>query len=174
LFITSSGPRRVAAPLLAAGLSALTLGACGGSDSATGSPSENDRDTARLKLNQCLREHGIDVPDTPGKGGVVRVERDEVEKVLGGPCKKLQQAAFGSISEEDRQEFEDAFQRFAQCMRDNGVDVPDVTVGSGRGPSRARVDGNDPKVEAASRKCRSKLPRGGPGGGVVFGAGPRR
>ena len=43
---------------------------------------------------------------------------------MNGPCKKYQTAAVGNISEEDRQEMQDSFQKFSQCMRDNGVDVP--------------------------------------------------
>lgn len=169
--------RRGAAALLAAGLSALALGACGGSGAAeSASATDNERETARLKLEQCLRENGVELPARPGAGGgAVRVDRAKVEKAIEGPCKNEQQAAVGTISEKDRQEFEDAVAKFSQCMRDNGVDVPDVVMG-GPGPSttRSRVDRDDPKVRAAQEKCQSKLPRGGPGGGGLRFAGPPR
>ena len=63
---------------------------------------------------------------------------------------------------------QDSFQKFSQCMRDNGVDVPDI--GSGGGPSRGRpgrIDQDDPDVQTAPKTCQSKLPQGAgaPGGG---------
>ena len=73
-----SSALRYLAPTLAVGL-ALALGACGGSDdpetpppadesSAASGPS-NEQDTSRVKLTQCLREQGLDVPDTEGTAG---------------------------------------------------------------------------------------------------------
>jgi len=176
LSLTSSASRRVAATLLA-GLSALALGACGGSDSGVNgaSASENDRETARLKLNQCLRDNGIDLPDNPGQAGSgpqqVQVDRDKVRQAMEGPCKKLQQAAFGNPTAEERQERDDAFQKFAQCMRDNGVDLPDIPTGGGGGPTRGtvRIDRDDPDVRAAQEKCQDLMPRGG---GLRFAPGP--
>lgn len=58
--MTSSHLLRRAEPLLAVGLSAALFGACGDSTSSGATPagsSSNDRDTARLKLTQCLREN---------------------------------------------------------------------------------------------------------------------
>ena len=174
MFTTSSAAlRRVAASLLAPCLSALALGACGGADSEPASATDNDRDTARLKLEKCLRDNGVELPAGRGQGGgPVRVDRAEVEKAIEGPCKKLQQAAFGNVSEEQREEFEDAFQAFAQCMRDNGVDVPDITAGGGPQRGTTRIDRDDPDVREARERCEDKLPRGGPG--LALGGGPPR
>ena len=148
------------------------FGACG-SDGG-GASSEPDsaaaRDAARLKLNECLRRNGVDVQEGPAPGGgggaAVRIggRRDEIEKAMNGPCKKLQQAAFADISPEDRQEFEDAFQKFAQCMREHGVDLPEPTTSSaGGGPVRSgvRIDGDDPDFQEAQKACGDKLPEGG-------------
>lgn len=53
---------------------------------------------------------------------------------------------------------------FYQCMRDNGVDMPDP-----KGDGMIRLDGidpNDPAVAAALQTCQASLPGGGgPGGG---------
>ena len=62
--------------------------------------------------------------------------------------------------------------KFAACMRQNGVDVPDpIAAGDEKqGAPRAgvtRVDKESPKTRAAMKKCEDKLPKGGPGGGVV-------
>ena len=177
--------------LLAVALSALSLAACGGSDSdsataASGSSSgsdANERDAARVRLTECLRENGVDVPDPgqrggPGQGGGrPDFDREELQEALEGPCKEFRDDAFGDISEEDRQEFQDAFQAFAQCMRDNGVDLPDPGQGGGPGaggpPGRGGgIDMDDPDVQAAQEKCRDKLPQGGPGGGGPGGGPP--
>lgn len=55
---------------------------------------------------------------------------------------------------------EDAQLKFAQCMRDNGVDVPDP--GSEGAKSRRLGEGVEPKkLEAALEKCQSWLQAGG-------------
>ena len=58
--------------------------------------------------------------------------------------------------------------KFSQCMRQNGVDIPDP--GAGGGPPAGgggQFDRSDPKVQAATKACQDKLPQrgqGGPGG----------
>jgi hypothetical protein len=59
---------------------------------------------------------------------------------------------------------QDAFQKFAQCMRKEGVDVPDITAGDGP-VGGARIDLDDPDVRAAGERCRKELPSG-PGAGA--------
>lgn len=166
---------------LAAVLSAMSIAACGGSSGsdataagANGSgASSNDRDTARLKLQQCLRDQGIDIPE-PGQGGgpgggrpnLSESDREKLQEAFAGPCKQYQQNAFGNISEEDRQEMQDRFQEFASCMRDHGVDLPDIRPGQGGPPAGGRgIDMDDPDVQEAQEQCRDNLPQGGPGGG---------
>lgn len=56
--------------------------------------------------------------------------------------------------------------KFAQCMRDNGVDMPDPQVdGDGRvtigGPQAGGGPLDREKVEAAQSRCRQYLPNGG-------------
>lgn len=163
---------------LAAGLlAALALAACGSSSDGTASAGNaaNDRDTARLKLQDCLRTHGVDLP-TPGGGGLrgnppSAATRAKMQAALRGPCKGLAQGAFGNVTAEQRQEFQDAFAKFASCMRSKGVEVPSFTPGQGPPAGGARIDPNDPKVRSAMQTCRSNLPQGGrfggPGGGAA-------
>lgn len=179
LHINSSSVRRVAAALLAIGLSALALGACGGAaDSAAAGDTAAERDAARLKLTQCLRDNGVDLPDNRGQGagggaGTTRpsaADREKVREAMNGACKAQREAAFGDITEADRQERQDQFQQFAQCMRDNGVDLPDRTIGGAGGPPTGgtRIDRDDPDVQAAQKTCQDKRPQGG---GLRGGAG---
>jgi hypothetical protein len=52
--------------------------------------------------------------------------------------------------------------KFAQCMRENGIDVPDPEPSGGGGMRIALGEGVDPqKAQAAMEKCRSHLPNGG-------------
>ena len=67
---------------------------------------------------------------------------------------------------------EDKAREFAECMRGEGIDIPDPEPGTGpaagKGPGgpgiAIRVEGggaNKGKVDAAMQKCRSLLPNGG-------------
>lgn len=171
--------------LSALGVGVLALSACGSSSPTTAASSANAQDTARLKLQQCLRDNGVNLP-APGQtgegGGFRNLDRQKLQKAMQGPCKKLRTAAFGTITPQQRQAFQDAFVKFSACMRQNGVNVPTPNFnagpgggagGGGAGTQTRRINRNDPKTQAALKKCQSSLPnggRGGPGGGVrVFG-----
>lgn len=168
---------RRGAALLAVAACCLAVGACGGSESegssatdATAS-SSNDRDAARVRLQECLRENGIDVPDQggAGPGGLAGQDIDQAElDAAMEACDEYRQNAFGDITDEDLQEAQDAFTRFSQCMRDEGIDVPDVEFGGGGPPAGGlrQLDQDDPDVQAAREKCQDELPQGlGRGGG---------
>lgn len=103
-------------------------------------------------------------PDPPD-----REEFEKARETCGDPPR-----AGGSFSEEDRQAFQDAALKMAQCMRDQGVDFPDPvfseegpggpatrreeapTAGERRGPFGG-IDMDDAKVQAAFETCRSEL-----------------
>ena len=55
--------------------------------------------------------------------------------------------------------------KFAQCMRDNGVDMPDPKVDGDKvtmeGPAGGADAGDREKVRAAQEKCKQYLPNGG-------------
>lgn len=54
---------------------------------------------------------------------------------------------------------EEAGRKFAQCMRDNGIDMPDPEPGMG--PRFQLRNGDQAKMRAAMEKCRDLLPNGG-------------
>lgn len=167
--------------LAAACLSALALAACGSSsgDAGASGTTADDRDTARLKLQECLRKQGVELP-RPGSGGSrpSSVDLRKVQEALQGPCKSVAQGAFGTRTPEQRQEFQDRMAKFSSCMRKHGVEIPAFTPGQGPPVAARRIDRDDPKVRAAMDACRSVLPGGGRGGGpgggpdVVVGGGP--
>jgi hypothetical protein len=157
---------------------ATALVACGAGDpEATAADAEAKADAARIRLERCLRENGIDSPKPQGgRPTVVRVDETKMRAAMQ-KCRKYQEAAFGSITPEQREEFRDAAAKFAACMRRNGVDVPDPQTSRNDETQAApragvtRVEKESPKTQAAMKKCEDKLPRGGgPGGGIRFAA----
>lgn len=152
-------------------LVALVAAGCGGSsDSSTSSTSGADaQDAARVKFAQCLRENGVDIPDNagqnPGSAGRALQDVDQTKlQAAMKACQKYQQAAVGNISDEQQQELRDAFTKFASCMRQNGVDLPDMNPGGGPPSGGQQINRDDPTTKAAMSACQDKLPRGGPGG----------
>ncbi|WP_289009422.1 hypothetical protein [uncultured Thermomonospora sp.] len=60
---------------------------------------------------------------------------------------------------------EERMLKFAQCMRENGVDMPDPEDGKVRITNRKSKDGSETngkeEVDAAMKKCRQYMPNGG-------------
>jgi hypothetical protein len=120
-----------------------------------------------------MRDNGVNLPDNPGQGGgaAARQNIDQTKlQAAQKACEKYRAAVVGNITPADRQQFRDAAVKFAACMRQNGVNLPDP--GSGNGPPaggvRQILDQNDPKVKAATAACKDKMPKGGfrgPAGG---------
>src|SRR5215207_5932255 len=167
--------RRALGPLVLGGMAGAIV-ACGGASDpdATAAEAEAKADAARIRLERCLRENGVDVPEPQaGRRTVMRVDASTMRGAMQ-KCRKYQEAAFGAVTPEQREEFRDAAAKFAACMRQNGVDVPDPQTSRGDETQAApragvtRVEMESPKTRAAMKKCEDKLPKGGPGGGVGF------
>jgi hypothetical protein len=116
---------------------------------------------ARLEFARCMRRNGVDVPD-PGSGDDPKMTR------LGGPgvnkerlsaalreCQGLLQAG-GVLPDMKDPKVRDKYARFAQCMRENGVDMPDPDPdGRLKVPYRG-VDRS--RIEKARDACKALLP----------------
>jgi hypothetical protein len=157
------------AVLVAVPLLLLGLAACGGSGDSSGasdtSSSDDPQDQA-VKFAQCMRDNGVDIPDpqTDDQGrfslrldGGAKVDKDKVDAAMKA-CKKYNPIGDGGRLRdlENDPEFQEAQLRWAQCMRDHGVDVPDP----GSGEQRGVVVGpgqNKEKVQAAMDACDSIL-----------------
>lgn len=161
-------------------LATLALAACGGGspqDAGSGQPD----DKAELAFARCMRANGIDLPD-PGTGGGAGARRVRIGKgtapqklrAATESCAKKTGGGPKPLTEAQQAEFRDAALKFAQCMRRNGVDVPDPQTSSSGGfaiqvgPGK----GKQPNVDSAAFKraqetCQKLLPgpRGGKGGG---------
>jgi hypothetical protein len=173
--------------LLLAVCSALALAACGSSenDNASAGSKEDKAFEGALKFAQCMREHGVDMPDPQrGNGGGIllksgkRGPKKGEKGTTGGPstdggpgadpkfrtaeqaCRKYLQRGGGkapSPAEQARQR--DAFVNYARCMRGKGINMPDPKF-SGNGIQMALGPGNDPespRFKAADQKCHPLL-----------------
>lgn len=166
--------------LLAAGL----LAGCGGAPAQAASTTSSGKQSDGLQFAQCMRSHGIDVPDPGSGGGGVRIQ-------VGGPdssgginpnSSQFQQAQTAcqkylpgmNLTPQQQQQAQQNALAYAQCMRGHGVDVPDPQVTShGVQFSLGTLSPSDPAFQSAQNACSSKLGNvpvmiqggGGPGGG---------
>ena len=131
------------------GLSAACGNGSGDDDSAlpdaagasSASPSGDDEadldpEDAMLKFAECMREHGVDMPD-PSPGGGVRMNgeglsEDQMEAAQAA-CQKWMDMAEPEdggkeLTEEEKQSFLD----MAACMRERGYNFPDPEFDGGR------------------------------------------
>ena len=156
---------------LTTALAALALGACGAGSDDSANPASSSQDKAldgALKFARCMRGEGIDVPD-PQKGanGLVKVggPRQNPEnprnRAAAQKCGKHLQDGGEAPDPAQQAKFQDAFVKYARCMRAAGVNVPDPKPGDGglladkRDPSAP--DPESPAFKAADRKCHSIL-----------------
>ena len=147
---------------------------------------------ARFKaLRECLQKNGITLPQrtpgqrrgAPGAGGflgagrgpqlpkgVTRAQYEAAVKKCGG-------AAFaGAGGRINSPAAKQGFTKFAECMRENGVNVPEPNT-SGHGPifDTKGIDTASTQFKSAEAKCASDLRgvfRRGTGGGPPGAAGP--
>jgi hypothetical protein len=153
--------RRIPAGLLAA--LALVVTGCGSGGDGGGTPSSPSAspDELGVKFAQCMREHGVDIPDPrPGEGIQLRVgpgiSRETVNAALEA-CREFNPQGNGAAGGNPQNA--ENIRKFAQCMRDNGVEsFPDPSDQGG-----VVVDGSvaqDPDFDAAREKCQGVLSGG--------------
>jgi hypothetical protein len=132
---------------------------------ATASPTPSlDPEEQRRLFTQCMRDHGVDVPD-PDAGGGIRITSSAgpgSEKAIE-ECQKYLPP--GKTDKPDPKVLEQT-REFTKCMRDHGIDLPDpdpngagFRVQKGSGDSQIKPD--DPAFKAAIDACKDKLPKGG-------------
>ena len=138
-----------------------------------------------LRFADCMRDNGVDFPDPvveadgsvqfgfrPGAGGgdeQRELGRDPDLPAAREACEGLLEGlSFGPGSGNfDTTELQDTLLEFAQCMRDNGVDMGDPDLsnfgpggggdGPGGGPFGGAIDFSDPDVAAALEVCQQEV-----------------
>ncbi|WP_248964515.1 hypothetical protein [Sphaerisporangium perillae] len=159
-------------PLLAVPVLALALAACGakagdggvasvgggtaGPAASSSSSAPADKGEAALKFAQCMREHGVDMPDPEPNGGVAIQQRPgEEQKVQKAQeaCKQFLQAAVGEKGKGLDPQKQDMLVKLAQCMRQHGIDMPDPTA-DGRIEINVPEGTPEQKVKDAQEACK--------------------
>ena len=123
---------------------------------------------AVLAFTACLRDEGLDVDDpaVDGEGNLVApsphavaartLDMGAVHSAFDVCRGFLDNVAFG-MSTEDLTEREDELLAFAECMRENGYDMPDPDFSEGGhsrvGPFGEAVDTDDPEFQRAVGSC---------------------
>jgi hypothetical protein len=150
----------------------LALAACGGGDpeATAGGDDRSELREAALDFAQCMRENGVDMEDPTAGGGVqLRVGPETgndpatVRKAEEACREHMEKAKPPELSEEDQREFKERALKFARCMREHGIDMPDPTFGEG-GRMTQRLGGSgvnpeDPRFREASEACSEYQPR---------------
>ena len=151
------------------------------------SESELTQEEAFLAFTACMRDEGIDLPDpeVDSEGNVqlgirqaaqtAGLDREQLQAGFE-VCGELIEGFTQGFQRPDQTEIEDQLLAFAQCLRDQGLDVDDPDLnftpgeggGQGGGPF-GDLDLDDPEFQAAAEQCEEFLPNfgggGGPGGG---------
>jgi hypothetical protein len=125
---------------------------------------------AQLKFAQCMREHGLDVPDPkPGDHGMrlsvpKGTSKDKVDAAQKACQKYLDKVKPPEMSDADKKKFHDAALANARCMREHGIpNFPDPTFGPDGGAQikLGRGTGIDPdstKFQDAMKACEKLMP----------------
>jgi len=175
-----------------------SLGGASGATSTTVAQTEADTQQAMLDFAQCMREHGIDMPDptfdASGNGKVSigfagpagEMDQSKMDAAQTA-CQSFLDKVRANMPPPDPAKQEEMKQQalaFAQCMRDHGIDMPDpvvntdskggVTVQQGG----AGIDPSSPGFQEASETCQKQVGMddivGGtkaPGGNATTGGG---
>jgi hypothetical protein len=160
------------------------IATAGGKSTASAHPTASvDPQEQARQFAQCMRDHGVDVPDpdTAGgsAGGPVRITASGPPEGMDAAmeaCKdKLPNGGTPPSLDPQQQE---QLRAFAQCMRDHGVDMPDPDPNSGAlritrggGPNSSGMGPDNPTFQAAQQACQDKLPGNNGGTTTQNGAG---
>ncbi|WP_146607429.1 hypothetical protein [Spongiactinospora gelatinilytica] len=115
------------------------------------------------KFARCMREHGIKINESKGGGMVTaRVTKGDKTKMEEAhkACGKYIEGAIAERMNDPKTH--DAMVKFAACMRENGIDMPDPQPGKGF-PALAKPakrPRGDAAMEKAVKACQDHLPGG--------------
>lgn len=150
------------------GVAALAT-ACGGDKASADASNRDRRMDAALEWAKCMREHGADVPDPKvGPNGLLRIgprpgnaERapDVVMMRASRSCDHLLRRGGPGrgLSATEQRRLQEQALKFARCMREHGIDIPDPKFNSEGGsftiPLREGEGPGSPAFDKAQQVC---------------------
>jgi hypothetical protein len=163
-------------------------GADGGGSGNGDEPTEAETQEAFRKFAQCMREHGVDMPDPQfgDDGGVMiggaatagseELDPDQFE-AADEECRThiegVIDARRENLDPEQAQQMQEQALAFAKCMREHGIDMPDPQFdadGGGRFSialgtlGGGGIDPEDPAFQDAQEACSEEVGMEPPGG----------
>ncbi|MFI6597083.1 hypothetical protein ACIBHX_12550 [Nonomuraea sp. NPDC050536] len=106
---------------------------------------------AQAKLTQCIRQNGIDMPD-PGSPEAKNWRYTGDQATLQKALKACEQYAKQLPNPYDDPKVRDQLVKFAQCMRKQGIDMPDPPQ------QNWNLNPNDPSFQKAMQACSQFVP----------------
>jgi hypothetical protein len=150
-------PKSTTLALLAgAVLTALALTACGGGSSGAGPATTTTTapSDAALQFTQCMRQHGIDIPDPPAGATTVQlpgsVKTNPNYPAASSACQHFLNS--GGAKDPNDPAQQDKSLALAQCLRAHGLQVADPQPGQ---PLRLNLNSHDPNTMQIIQDCRS-------------------
>ncbi len=146
---------------LAVAVCVVGLVACGGGGSSSGGGKSASGEGARLAFAECMRAHGVEMEDPkPGQGIDVGGANDPTTKKALAACNGKLGDSGQELSSEEDEELKEGALAFAQCMREEGIEMGDPKF---PGPGKflldiAGLDTNSPAFKAAEEACQGKMP----------------
>ncbi|MCM2390846.1 hypothetical protein [Streptomyces albipurpureus] len=129
-----------------------------GKDRPDAEPSMSERDRA-MKFAKCMRQNGVDMEDPKdGQRFVVKARKKGSKAVMDKAMEKCRdyQPQGGAGGRKADPKAVAAMQKYAKCMRENGVaEFPDPKPGGGLQMNKSIQD--DPDFKTAEGKCQSHL-----------------
>jgi hypothetical protein len=164
-------------------------------DVAAGSGDVTDVEEALLDFAACMRDQGIDMPDphldsqgnvrlmemitAGGLAAAASQDRDHLEAAVK-ECRHYLEGVALRFASIDRTDLEDRLLAYAQCMREQGFDLPDPDFSGSSG--RMGLGGifpgvgvevfQDPAFQEANEVCQDIFAGLMPGGDEISGTGP--
>jgi hypothetical protein len=167
-------------------LVALLVSACGeltAAEEPTDAATETSPEEASLAYAECMRENGIDMPDPEAEGDTIsqRLGEDvdphsEKFRRADERCRThledIVQDSMDDVSPEERERLQEQMLELAECMREQGYDMPDPQIDSGGvriglGPDEEGEEGGidlrDPEFRDAIEACHEQAGLAQPG-----------
>jgi hypothetical protein len=153
-----------------------TAGGGGKGGGAKPKPSASvDAEEQRRLFTQCMRDHGVDVPDPDPNGPGVRIlasggpgsdTANKTANKMETAMKECQKYLPAGVAHKPNTQELEQMRQFAKCMRDHGVDMPDPDPNGGgfgvkKGTGQGEISPDDATFKAANEACKDKLPNGG-------------
>ncbi|MEV1173951.1 hypothetical protein [Nonomuraea sp. NPDC049784] len=146
------------------GVASVDVGASARPPASAGATATADPQEQGRKFAQCMRDHGVPMEDPdPNKGGGLRsIGTDTNKKKLAEALDACRAYAPAKLREGLKPEDVEQLRQLAQCMRENGVDMPDPNPdGTFPSGSMGKLKRDDPKFKTAFEACNQKFPREG-------------